>query len=299
MLIRNLSPHVWLVTDPTEGKYPEANGLLVRGRDSCVLIDAPKTMVDAPAMPDLPGMPDQVILSHCHEDHIPGIARPELKSLPLSVHEADRFGLESLDGFLDLFGMPAPFRSQWAKTVVERFHYEPRPDATTFLDGSCWDLGGVEVEAVHTPGHTAGHTVFRIAPDDVVFLADIDLSSFGPYYGDAYSDLDSFERSLDRIDGWRARWFVSGHHVGAVDQATFDERMKRYRARIPAREERLLAFLDEPRTMEEMVAHRIVYRPGDQVAGADWIEKRSIEQHLGRWVRAGRVRADGGRWVAS
>lgn len=293
MLIRNLSPHVWLITDPSQGKYPEANGLLVQGADSSLLIDAPKSMLDAPALDELPAWPDRVVLSHCHEDHLPGLARPDLQRLPLEVHAADAFGLESLESFLDLFGMPEPFRSAWAETVVERFHYRPRPDASTFTDGEVWDLGGVQVEVVHTPGHTAGHCVFRIQPDDIVFLADIDLSGFGPYYGDAVSDLEAFERSLERIAGWTARWFVSGHHIGAVDQATFEDRMVRYRARIPAREERLLAFLGEARTLGEMIEHRIIYRPGDQVAGADWIERRSIEQHLERLERDGRLeRAD-------
>ena len=180
--------------------------------------------------------------------------------------------------------------------MVERFHYAPRPDASSFDHGARWDLGGVEVVAVHTPGHTAGHCAFLIVPDEVVFLADIDLSSFGPYYGDAFSDLEAFERSLEDISEWKARWFVSGHHIGAVDQAAFDERMVRYRRRIPAREERLLEFLAEPRSMDEMVAHRIVYRPGDQVAGADWIERRSIEQHLERLERAGTVVRTGDSW---
>lgn len=296
MLIRNLSAHVWLISDPSWGKYPEANGLFVQGRESCLLIDAPKSLVDAPSIDELPAPPDRVILSHCHEDHLPGVSRPELRSLPLEIHQDDAFGLESLEDFLDLFGMPEPFRSQWAHSVVERFHYAPRPDVGSFRGGARWDLGGVEIEAVHTPGHTAGHCVFRVVPDDVIFLADIDLSSFGPYYGDAYSDLEAFERSLEQVGDWKARHFVSGHHVGVVDQATFEERMIRYRARIPAREARLLEFLAEPRTMDEMVAHRIVYRPGDQVAGADWIERRSIEQHLARLERDGAVAQTGDSW---
>ena len=49
------------------------------------------------------------------------------------------------------------------------------------------------------PGHTRGHSAFHVESDDVFFLADIDLSSFGPYYGDAWSDLEDFERSLVQV----------------------------------------------------------------------------------------------------
>ena len=37
------------------------------------------------------------------------------------------------------------------------------------------------------------------ADEDLLYLGDIDLSSFGPYYGDAWSDLEDFERSLARV----------------------------------------------------------------------------------------------------
>ena len=31
------------------------------------------------------------------------------------------------------------------------------------------------------------------------FLSDIDLTGFGPYYGDVWSDLEDFEASLRRV----------------------------------------------------------------------------------------------------
>ena len=39
----------------------------------------------------------------------------------------------------------------------------------------------------HMPGHTAGHTVLLVEPEGVAFIGDIDLTGFGPYYGDACS----------------------------------------------------------------------------------------------------------------
>ena len=78
--------------------------------------------------------------------------------------------------------------------VLDEFHYTERPDALGFADGERFDLGGgLRVEVVHLPGHTRGHCGFLVEPDGVFFVADVDLSSFGPYYGDHWSDLEDFE----------------------------------------------------------------------------------------------------------
>src|SRR5690606_41600237 len=83
------------------------------------------------------------------------------------------------------------------RAVVEQFHYVARPDAQPFRDGDVFALGGdVRVRVVHAPGHTRGHAFFWIEPVDVLYLGDVHLSSFGPSYGDAWSALQAFERTL-------------------------------------------------------------------------------------------------------
>ena len=125
----------------------------------------------------------------------------------------------------------------------------------------------------------------------MLYLGDIDLSSFGPYYGDAWSDLEAFERTLAAVRAIDARWYATFHHIGAIEgRAAFVERLDRFAAVIASREARLLEFLAEPRTLDEIVAHRFVYRPGDAVPYADDVERRSMGQHLGRSVAGGRVK---------
>jgi len=68
----------------------------------------------------------------------------------------------------------------------------------------------------------------------------------------------------------------------------------------PAREERLVEYLREPRTIAEIVAHRFVYRPRDDVLWAEPVERRSMVQHLERLCRAGRVaEVEPGRFLAT
>lgn len=154
------------------------------------------------------------------------------------------------------------------------------------------ELGGaVRVRVLHTPGHTRGHCAFHVEPDDVLFIGDIDLSSFGPYYGDAWSDLADFERSLALVRRTPARHYATFRHIGVAGREAFLARLDKFEAVIASREQRLVAYLAEaPRTLEEIVKHRFVYRPADPVSFADPVERRSMPQHLVRLLAEGRAR---------
>lgn len=270
-----------------QGKYPEGNSVLVTGPEETLLIDPCLGLV--PRREALPRV-DRLLLSHCHEDHQAGAHL--FPNLPIHVHEADLPGLQSLRGFMKIFDFDAypQIERTWETVVVDRFHFEPRPEALSFSDGDVFELGGdVRIEVIHTPGHTRGHSAFHILPDDVLFLGDIDLSSFGPYYGDAWSSLEDFERSLERVRRIEARHYATFHHVGVVDRPTFLERLEPFAAKIEEREGRLLAYLAEPHTLDEVSEHRFIYRPTDPVDFAEPVERRSMSQHIERLMRQGRI----------
>jgi hypothetical protein len=135
----------------------------------------------------------------------------------------------------------------------------------------------------------------------VLYLGDIELSSFGPYYGDAASSLVDFERSLARVRELRARWYATFHHIGVLaSREEFLARLERFAAVIADRERRLLAYLAEPRSLDEIALHRFVYRPGDSVSFATAVERRSMEQHLERLSASGQVsEVEPGRYCAA
>jgi len=268
------------------GKYPQGNSLVVRGTNETIVIDPALGLVARGA---LAPRADRVLHSHCHEDHVAGsFLYPDA---PWHFHTADLPGIRSLDGLMELYGYPEPIHSAWRKTVVSQFHFTPRPDAKGFRDGDVFDLGGARVRVIHAPGHTRGHCLFHVEPDDLVYLADIDLSSFGPYYGDAWSDLEDFARTLEAVRAIDARWYATFHHIGVLEgRAAYIERLDRFTAVIADRERRLLEYLAEPHSIAEVAEHRFVYRPGDPVAFAEAVERRSMSQHVSRLLRAGRVR---------
>ncbi len=268
------------------GKYPQGNSLLVRGRDSRLLMD-PSLALAARAA-ELRGAADVVAHSHVHEDHVAGLFL--FPDAEVWAHGADALGLRSLDGLMEIYGYGEPLTSSMRSYVSDSFHYVARPDVREFADGAVFDLGGCRVRAIHLPGHTRGHCALLVEPEGVLFLGDIDLTGFGPYYGDAWSDLEDFEQSLDRVRRIDARLWVSFHHVGVVDDPqVFSDKLAAFAAKIPAREQALLQFLAAPRTLEELVAHRFLYPSHAQAPFIDAVERRTIVQHLRRLVAGNAV----------
>ena len=285
---RDYGPHVRVLFGERAGKYPSGNSLLVRGTRQIALIDPSLGLHARRAAGERLPRVDRLLLSHTHEDHLAGCSL--YPDTPCHAPRLEVAALASLDALMDLYGYPEPIASGWREALVEQFHYAPRPDAQSYDDGALFDLGGVQIRAIHAPGHTTGHSLFHIEPDDVLYLADIELSSFGPYYGDAVSSLVDFERSLARVREMPARYYATFHHIGVLEgRDAFLARLDRFCAVIADREQRLLAYLAEPHTLDEIALHRFVYRPTDPVSFAIPVERHSMKQHVERLLASGQV----------
>jgi len=273
------------------GKYPDGNQVIVRGHDATVAFDTP--LVSERIAGALDSV-DSVILGHVHEDHMVALYR--LTQAHVHVHEADLGAAQSWPGLCRHYGYSNAVLSALKTKIEAEFHYHPRPDAIGYADGAVWELGGVQVRAVHLPGHTAGHCALLVEPQGIAFIGDIDLSSFGPYYGDASSDLGQFRRSLAQLRELPASVWITSHHKGVVTERTkFIELLDAYTGRLAEREARLLQMLQpSPRTLAELVRQRLIYPPDHADLWVDFAEERSISMHLAELVHAGRVRCDDG-----
>lgn len=272
------------------GKYPDGNQVLVRGSDTRAALDAP--LVSNFIGPEFDAS-ELVVMGHVHEDHMAGLHR--LPDAPVYVHEADLAAARSWDGLVAAFGVTDRKRIPEMETRFKRdFFYAPRPDARSYVDGASWDLGGVTVRAFHMPGHTAGHCVLLVEPEGVAFIGDIDLTGFGPYYGDASSSLSGFRNSLARLPDIPAKVWVTAHHRGVyTDRERFLQDLTAYTAKLDEREERLLAMLKgAPKTLVQLVKERLIYPPHYESPWVDSSEARTISQHLAELVADERVQVD-------
>jgi len=272
------------------GKYPSGNSLLIE--DELSLLVDPSVNVVAAGADALGSRVDVLINSHAHEDHFAGnFLFPQASLL---LHEMDAPAMRSLDALLAAYG------TDWAQLMVEQYNYQPRSDVRSVTDGEVLDLGRHRVHFLHMPGHTAGHVCLRIEPEGVVFTGDLDLTRFGPYYGDANASLEDTIESLARLRELQdVSAFVSGHEAGIVRE-DLRGAVDRYAAVLEERDRALLEFCGEPRTLAEIADRCIVYRK--RYESLPWqagVESVMMGRHAERLVRLGAMRSDDGRYVSA
>jgi len=291
MAMRKFGP-VWFIGGTNQGKYPCCNSVYIEGAG--VLIDPASDREALAALRDGPGV-REVWLSHWHEDHFMHLDLFEDAPLRMPALETEPFS--GAEKFLAWYGIDDPaHRDYWRRALAETFHYRPRTPALTFRGGETIALGEVTVEVILTPGHTPGHMAFRFRGPEVLFLGDYDLTRFGPWYGDRDSSIDDTIASVNRLRDLPARVWIAGHEQG-VFEAEPGELWDRYLAVIDEREAKLLAFLNAPRTMDEIVNQWIVYRkPREPKGFFEFGERALMAKHLERLIAAGTVGCEGGRY---
>jgi len=284
---------VKVIIGKKNGKYPYGNSILVDD-DVTALID-PSLMIRE-CFTELPARKiDMLFNSHYHEDH--GVGNSLFSDAPLYMHTLDAPALRSIDTLFEYYGMDEAGTEAWKPVVVEKYFYETRQHIVEFQEGAVFDFGHTRMRVVHTPGHTGGHCCFFFEEEGVLFVADWDLTWFGPVYGDITSDLTASIASLQRIRDSEAKALVSFHEAGICEENQ-REVVSTYLNVIYDREQRLLDFLAEPRTLEEIIKKRIVYKKDyENVIWIDAVEKNSMSLHLRHLIREGCVEWDGKQYV--
>jgi glyoxylase-like metal-dependent hydrolase (beta-lactamase superfamily II) len=111
-----------------------------------------------------------ILVTHPHGDHVAGLtaARKQLDNPPLVAHEATAAELDE-------------------------------EVAVILGDGDKLDAGGLQVEAIYTPGHAAGHLAFLIDGTDV-FTADVLFKgTVGGTMAPGASGFDDLKASVMRL----------------------------------------------------------------------------------------------------
>lgn len=116
-----------------------------------------------------------ILLTHTDLDHIAGIheLRDALGSVPVAVHESERFVLDE----------GKPLRREFGPIATRIDGVE------TFVDGETYRAGSLEFEVLHTPGHSPGGVTLKIDgylfTGDALFAGTVGRSDFANSDGSA------------------------------------------------------------------------------------------------------------------
>ena len=284
-----IADRIFYIEAENRGRYPLCHSLFVKDTTSVIIDPAcrEETMREIAVGPGV----DIVLNTHYHEDH--RIFNDYFGDARLLVHRLDAHGYGPIDDFMSAFSVvnSHALMEVWREFLLCNCRYRPYAVDTTFTDRFEIDLGHTSIQAVHTPGHSAGHCCFFFPRDGVLYLGDIDLTSFGPWYASANSSIDAFLSSIDHIRTMRPRTVVTSHGDGLIMEGV-DERLEAYAEVIHRRDKIILDGLAQPRSLDEILSLEIIYRKDQKAPGAlfYWDDRMMIEMHLERLVSAGRLK---------
>jgi glyoxylase-like metal-dependent hydrolase (beta-lactamase superfamily II) len=281
------------------GKYPQSNSVLIDD-DIRAIIDP--ACDEEKLLKIHQERPIEVIInSHGHEDHI--LYNSRFPDAQLWVHELDAGAFRDLNALLAQFYHPDEVgkeaHAQWTTFLTDVVKYQPREPDRMLQDEEILDFGETRVKALHTPGHSPGHLSFHFLQEKVIFLADLDLVKFGPYYGDKASNIDDTINSLNRLAEIDADVYLVSHGKDAILEGD-PAHIHRYLEVIYKREEKLLDFLSSgPKSLEDITAHGIIYG-GRSLGNGAWdlsmSEQAMMLKHLERLQRLGTLSEDNGHY---
>jgi glyoxylase-like metal-dependent hydrolase (beta-lactamase superfamily II) len=262
-----------MIEGENKGKYPYANCLFIKDNKTG-LIDTGAGRVCMELEPEF------ILNSHWHEDHI-GYNDRKSKIL---AHEFDAQAISSLD----------EFKARYDLSDVSLFTYGrniPSKVDEVFSDGDVFEFGSTAITVIHTPGHSAGHCCFLVEDSKtrILFLGDIDLTSFGPWYGCLDCSVSDFINSINKVgeivDERNINLAISCHREPITGKDAILRSLEEYGKVIFRREKTILELLDTQnrKQVEKLVSRGIFYRKLPEPKEIfEQFERIMLEKHLER-----------------
>ena len=162
-------------------------------------------------------------------------------------------------------------------------------------DGDLVRVGSLELEALHTPGHSGDHLCFWLPGDRVAFTGDLVLGRGSTLIAHPDGDVAQFLESLDRLRRLRPRLLFPGHWDPVREP---ERKLEEYRAHRLAREQQLLEELGRgPGSAPELT--RRLYGPEGLPEQLMVAAELTVRAHLKKLVAEGRASAQGESFLLS
>ncbi len=278
-MLKKICCDIYLVQGENNGLFPFSNSILIRtqsGKD--VLIDT------GCGIDTLQKLKEEfniaiIINSHSHADHCAGNWIFEGQVEKIFVSKEGEKSAGNLKALSVRFTEPGPLPELWKDIVTKYMDFKEFRPTHTFNEQTLFEFGNVKLIPIHTPGHIKDHYCFYEPTQKVMFAFDIDLTSFGPWYGHLESSLSEFKNSIQRIKSFEMDAFVSGHK--GIIRDNICERLDAYNAKFDLRDRKIQSLLKRTSNIDDLTDAAPIY---GEVASTEpllkfW-EKQMILKHI-------------------
>ncbi|MHA1148675.1 MAG: MBL fold metallo-hydrolase [Promethearchaeota archaeon] len=286
-MIKEEFKDIYFVPGQREGKYPYSHSMIIGD----YLID---TGISSGFNRKLRRSfkINNVILSHWHEDHISG--NRFFPDATFYAHQEDIPVIENIDKMFEYYQVfEYPEQEELFRSILDAMKLKDTNINVILKDNDIINLrNGLKLKVIHTPGHTKGHCCFYETISKISFLADIDLSSLGPWYGGMDSNVRDFEESIIKIGKLDIEIAITSHKGIIVGRAEVKRKIQDYLNIIYERDERILSELSEnsPRTSKDLMKKNLIYPRYTSFEEYEILaEKIMIDFHFDKFLKQNKI----------
>jgi glyoxylase-like metal-dependent hydrolase (beta-lactamase superfamily II) len=265
-----------------KGPLIYSNTFVVEAGQTLVIVDPGG---DSQELKKLADQKNFIVNTHFHGDH------RRLNYLftksEFFAPELDAPMIESNERFIDAVGMmDKELREQWLNVVKAIYHITEHHISGTFQDTDYVIDKKYGIKAIALPGHTKGHSGLYFESASLTLITDIDLTDFGPWYGNEVSDIDTFLESIDKVKILDSRYFMTSHSNRIYTKEELLPLLDKFSSHIQRRERALAELLKskDNLSLDELAAHGIIY-PRNTLNNNPallFFEKNMLVKHLKR-----------------
>lgn len=298
-----ITPHIYSIpAQPAFYTGPQApNVFLVHDGGEGALVDSgfgddKSVQVRLDFLKDHPDIKVRyILLTHHHFDHTSGAQQlREATGAQVVLHSGEeKFLLDSKSEAPQDLEATAEENKQVAE-AIQRFRNqaaESVPDVRV-SDGETFKVGSLDIQVVHTPGHTLGSVCFYMPGERALFTGDTALGlgtvAISP---PPYGDMGLYLESLARLKTYDCALMLPGHGQTVHDVPSKLQELIDHRHEREAQILKLMA--DGKRSPKAMLS--AIYMELDKRIVP--MALRQIEAHLVKLEAEGRVTHAGDEWV--
>jgi glyoxylase-like metal-dependent hydrolase (beta-lactamase superfamily II) len=290
-------PNLFFISGENKGKYPNSNSLLF------IISDKKGILFDTGIGHNLikkllsKFKISKVFISHWHEDHISGNYLFNKDKVDFFSHPLDARILRNIDKFQVFYETVGTSVESHFQELLTSMKLESMRTIQYLENYQEIKVGNsLIMKVLHTPGHSAGHCCFFEPKSRLIFLADIDLSRLGPWYGCLDSNLEDFEKSIQILIDMDLNYAISGHKGIIIGKTEIRNQLKKYLAVINLRDQKILDKLSEnkPKVINDLIGKNIVYKRYNFMKDYLLIaEKQMLSKHIFRLIERKKISMDG------